>query len=207
MSFDFSDKDKVRKSIMSVSKDMFLNDGIEKTSIRKIAKKLGIAPSTIYKYFPSKAHLLLDSIFSDYEEFVESIGIDVDSINNFTDVLNAIIEAFITFYRQQKHLNKSILREFFFIEFSTDLFEKVKGKYKILSRKQHLEDIIERAKELNILSSEVLTKDYISEIKNIEKYHMIKFVFREEMIFGEYEKDLRASLEVFFVNKLIDSKS
>lgn len=48
----------MREKILDVSKLMFSNQGFDKTSLRSIAKKLGISPGTIYLYFKNKDDLL-----------------------------------------------------------------------------------------------------------------------------------------------------
>ncbi|MDA3897841.1 MAG: TetR/AcrR family transcriptional regulator [Desulfobacteraceae bacterium] len=51
-------KENIRNKIVSVSKDLFINDGFENISIRKIAQKAGCIPRTIYYYFENKRALL-----------------------------------------------------------------------------------------------------------------------------------------------------
>ena len=50
-------KDYTREHILGVSKQVFLRDGYAKTSMRDIAKGVGIGVSNIYNYFKSKDEL------------------------------------------------------------------------------------------------------------------------------------------------------
>ncbi|MBC2717522.1 MAG: TetR/AcrR family transcriptional regulator [Desulfobacteraceae bacterium] len=51
-------KEEIRAKIVSVSKELFINEGFENISIRKIAQQAGCIPRTIYYYFENKRELL-----------------------------------------------------------------------------------------------------------------------------------------------------
>jgi len=57
---------KIRDTIIQVARDYFYNEGFEKTSTKKIAKKVGIAEGTIFNYFLTKADLFFETIRQDY---------------------------------------------------------------------------------------------------------------------------------------------
>lgn len=48
----------VRQQIMDAASELFVSEGYESTSMRKIADKIGYSPTTIYLYFRDKADLL-----------------------------------------------------------------------------------------------------------------------------------------------------
>lgn len=43
---------------MQISLQLFIDGGEEAVSMRKIASEVGVAPMSLYRYFPSKAHLM-----------------------------------------------------------------------------------------------------------------------------------------------------
>jgi AcrR family transcriptional regulator len=59
---------KTRKRIFSEALRLFKLDGYEQTTMEAIAEAAEVSPSTLYRYFPSKDLILLDSI-SGYDDF------------------------------------------------------------------------------------------------------------------------------------------
>ena len=51
----------LRQQILSAARELFVNEGYENVSMRKIANKIEYSPTTIYLYFKDKADLL-DSV-------------------------------------------------------------------------------------------------------------------------------------------------
>jgi AcrR family transcriptional regulator len=48
------EKQEMREKILLVATEMFIEEGYDKTSIRKIADKIEYSPATIYLYFKDK---------------------------------------------------------------------------------------------------------------------------------------------------------
>ncbi|MCD9185820.1 MAG: TetR/AcrR family transcriptional regulator [Pyrinomonadaceae bacterium] len=53
-----SDKEILRQEIMDAAREMFVAEGYQSVSMRKIAKKIGYSATTIYLYFKDKNDLL-----------------------------------------------------------------------------------------------------------------------------------------------------
>lgn len=52
------EKKELRQEILDAAREMFVRDGFENVSMRKIAEKIEYSPTTIYLYFRDKADLL-----------------------------------------------------------------------------------------------------------------------------------------------------
>ncbi len=48
------DREAVRRAILDAARDLFVKEGYEQVSIRKIAELIEYSPAAIYGYFPSK---------------------------------------------------------------------------------------------------------------------------------------------------------
>src|SRR3954469_17371454 len=48
------DREAVRRSILDAARDLFVTEGFQNVSIRKIAERIEYSPAAIYGYFPSK---------------------------------------------------------------------------------------------------------------------------------------------------------
>src|SRR5271168_4346283 len=52
------EKKELRDEILDAARDLFLREGYENVSMRKIAEKIEYSPTTIYLYFQDKSELL-----------------------------------------------------------------------------------------------------------------------------------------------------
>lgn len=82
------EKEQLRQQILSAARELFVNEGYENVSMRKIANKIEYSPTTIYLYFTDKADLLdsvckvtllnllntLEQLKSDISDPVETLG-------------------------------------------------------------------------------------------------------------------------------------
>jgi AcrR family transcriptional regulator len=57
------DREAVRRSILDAARELFVAEGYQNVSIRKVAERIEYSPAAIYSYFPSK-----DDIFFDLAE-------------------------------------------------------------------------------------------------------------------------------------------
>jgi AcrR family transcriptional regulator len=48
------DREAVRRSILDAARDLFVQDGFQHVSIRRVAERIEYSPAAIYSYFPSK---------------------------------------------------------------------------------------------------------------------------------------------------------
>jgi AcrR family transcriptional regulator len=48
------DRESVRRSILDAARELFVSEGYQNVSIRKIAERIEYSPASIYSYFPSK---------------------------------------------------------------------------------------------------------------------------------------------------------
>lgn len=58
MTFESEQVENIRQSILDAASEMFVAEGYGNVSMRKIARKIGYTPTTIYLYFEDKADLL-----------------------------------------------------------------------------------------------------------------------------------------------------
>jgi len=64
------DREAVRRSILDAARELFMAEGFQHVSIRKIAERIEYSPAAIYGYFPSKD----DIFFSLAEEGLRLLG-------------------------------------------------------------------------------------------------------------------------------------
>jgi AcrR family transcriptional regulator len=71
-------KEETRKRILEVAKELFLKHGYDEVSIRKIADKLAISPTTIYLYYKDKG----DVIYALHQDGFKSLAMQFDVLRN-----------------------------------------------------------------------------------------------------------------------------
>src|SRR5438552_15915904 len=64
------DREAVRRSILDAARELFVSEGYQNVSIRKVAERIEYSPAAIYSYFPSKD----DIFFSLAEEGFRLLG-------------------------------------------------------------------------------------------------------------------------------------
>jgi AcrR family transcriptional regulator len=93
-------KEEFRREILDAARELFLNEGYEKFSMRKLAEKIGYSPTSIYLYFKGKDDLLFAICEEFAERFVTTLN-DIRSRSN--DPLDALRQAML--YRIEFGLN------------------------------------------------------------------------------------------------------
>ena len=69
------DREAVRRAILDAARELFVTEGFQHVSIRKIAERIEYSPAAIYSYFPSKD----DIFFSLAEEGFRLLGSPADA--------------------------------------------------------------------------------------------------------------------------------
>jgi AcrR family transcriptional regulator len=103
-------KEEFRREILDAARELFLSDGYEKFSMRRLAKKIGYSPPTIYLYFKDKDDLL----FAICEEFSEHFITHLNHIrSHWNDPLDTLRQALL--YRIDFGLNNPDQYRVFFL--------------------------------------------------------------------------------------------
>ncbi len=79
-------------SILQAANEILLEQGFGDFSIRAVAKKLGIAPATIYNYYPSKENILEELVDRAWRGLMGTIDNELAEISEPVEALNRIYE-------------------------------------------------------------------------------------------------------------------
>lgn len=99
----------VRKAILTAAKEIVAENGFEAISIRKLAKKIGYSPASIYQYFDSKEQIINAVVKQGYQEIIKSIQINK---NDFKSIEAEIIYKFKNYINsalQNKNYYKAVV--------------------------------------------------------------------------------------------------
>ncbi len=85
-------KEDFRRQILDAARNLFVNEGYEKFSMRTLAEKIEYSPTTIYPYFKDKDDLL----FAICEEVAERFFADLTNIRTaYSDPLESLRQALL----------------------------------------------------------------------------------------------------------------
>lgn len=85
-------KEEFRREILDAARELFINEGYEKFSMRKLAEKIEYSPTTIYLYFKNKDALL----FAICEEFFADFSAELNQIrSSCQDPIETLRQAFL----------------------------------------------------------------------------------------------------------------
>src|SRR5450432_1018809 len=91
------EKEELRQEIMEAARELFVKEGFDNVSMRKIAEKIEYSPTTIYLYFQDKGDLL-DCIV---EETLLSLRAKLDSLRTRQDLVGDLkngLRAYIEYW-------------------------------------------------------------------------------------------------------------
>ncbi len=85
-------KEEFRREILDSAREIFINDGYDSFSMRKLAERINYSPTTIYLYFKNKDDLL----FAICEEFFGDFFAELNHIRSDSqDPIETLREAFL----------------------------------------------------------------------------------------------------------------
>lgn len=131
--------------------EMIVNDGFDGLSMKKLALKAKISPSTIYVYFKSREDLL-NQLFIDIQDKFEK-----DALNNFSADLNFEAGLWLQWKNRLKNITKNPLNFQFYEQFRNSPLIKHKDIKPTIFRKV-MNDFVENAvrkKEIKNVPSEI----------------------------------------------------
>lgn len=111
-----------RKNILDSAKQLFLEKGINQTTMDEIAKKADYSKSTIYVYFKSKDEIYNYIILEYMELLRDGLSEALADVKGFNEGFYAICETMVDFYNTYPLYFESILGE---VKFSKDKSDTV----------------------------------------------------------------------------------
>lgn len=82
------EKQELKELILKEAKAVFLEEGYEKTSIRKIADRIEYSPTTIYLYFKDKSELLLELHKQSFHQFFNVLS----TVSTISDPFERLVQ-------------------------------------------------------------------------------------------------------------------
>jgi AcrR family transcriptional regulator len=91
------EKQELRQAILTSAGELFLEQGYERFSLRKVAERIGYSPTTIYLYFRDKDDLLFSVVDEGFVRFGQQLAAAAGNHEDPWERLIALGRAYVTF--------------------------------------------------------------------------------------------------------------
>ncbi len=91
------EKQELRQAILTAAGELFLEQGYERFSLRKVAERIGYSPTTIYLYFRDKDDLLFTVVDEGFVRFGHQLAAAAESQEDPWERIIALGRAYVTF--------------------------------------------------------------------------------------------------------------
>jgi AcrR family transcriptional regulator len=91
------EKQELRQAILTAAGALFLEQGYERFSLRKVAERIGYSPTTIYLYFRDKDDLLFTVVDEGFVRFGHQLAAAAESQEDPWERIIALGQAYVTF--------------------------------------------------------------------------------------------------------------
>src|SRR5216684_8958153 len=91
------EKQELRQAILTAAGTLFLEQGYERFSLRKVAERIGYSPTTIYLYFRDKDDLLFTVVDEGFARFGQQLAAAATSTEDPWERVIALGRAYVAF--------------------------------------------------------------------------------------------------------------
>ena len=91
------EKQELRQAILTAAGELFLEQGYERFSLRKVAERIGYSPTTIYLYFRDKDDLLFTVVDEGFVRFGQQLVAAAESQEDPWERIIALGRAYVAF--------------------------------------------------------------------------------------------------------------
>jgi AcrR family transcriptional regulator len=109
--FSDDEREQIREQLIETGRDLLLTYGPEKTNITDITEPVGIAKSTFYRFFDSKADLYLVIIEREMNEYVETVRSELEGVEDPREGLERFLRCYVEFAEGNPLIQQTIIRE------------------------------------------------------------------------------------------------
>ncbi len=200
------EKLETKKKILEVSRKSFIENGFEKTNIRKIAKEVGIGSSTVYGYFSSKIDLFIDSFINDMEDMnvvdykIESVMKDDINVCKLSELL---VSLYMTYINKIYKLDKHIIKQLYLVITSKPEFGNIKYNIRPSEKiEQKIIEIFEMCHAKGVFLCEFDFSKMAKLILNIWTQNNRNYISIDDMKLEDSIENIKNDIEMTLLGKI-----
>ena len=202
------EKHETKMRIQNAAFEVFSQKGIQKASMREIAKKAGMGASTIYGYYSSKSLLFIETILPTIESRNNlNLKLDTLKVSNLSldDISKILADAVFSLPSSILDMDQKIIKEFHVVLFSISTSIEIKNRMQIFLENEMngiITKFIKRLLDEGIIKVELDYSEYARFVLN-----SMRAVFLEYIIVGELTKEqcylkLRNMIRMSLIGKI-----
>ena len=100
--------EKTKRKLLEVSLDLFLKHGYEKTTMREIAKAVGLAPGAAYYHFEAKEHIIQAFYEMSFEEHLPEVERVLARERDLKKLIAGVTRAHMTIAEKYHAISKAL---------------------------------------------------------------------------------------------------
>lgn len=185
----------VREKIMEAALEIFLSEGFEAATTKKISRRAGVGEGTIYNHFQSKSEILMALYDERFNSFRDGpMPVVRQKGKRARDYL---LDFFDHYFNEISKMSKEWLRELFLMIYRGG--NEASNHYKSLMKTDELvldrlSEYLEELKRAEIIGSNVETEPLIEVIYALFMLHYSRYTVVEEMSYEEFISPLKKSV-------------
>ena len=106
--FSDAERDEIRETLVETGRELFIRYGPEKTNVADITEPVGIAKSTFYRFFDSKADLYVEIFIEERDEFLQRVLEELEDEDDARVGIKRLFELYITWIEESPLLRRYI---------------------------------------------------------------------------------------------------
>lgn len=192
-------KKKTEESILDAGKEILLSKGYKDATMEEIAEKAEIGVGTLYNYFSSKAEIFVKVIS-------QELYLDEKYNEETDDMIEMVISYLWKFIKNMQLFGKSVWRELFAVMFANIKTDNLMNKGFVnidVVFIQKLEQLLDNAKEKQILSKGFDSKEAAYVIYSIIFTQTMMYIYMEENTFEDYKAQVENQIRFLFEGKCL----
>ena len=99
--FSDDERDEIREELVKTARELVVRYGPAKTNIDDITDPVGIAKSTFYRFFDSKADLYLEILLREHAEITARAEAEVAGVDDLTEGLERLFRVWIDYFEAE----------------------------------------------------------------------------------------------------------
>lgn len=108
--FSDEERERIHEQLIETGRELLLTYGPEKTTVVDITEPVGIAKSTFYRFFDSKAELYLVILQREMEEFVETVQQELAGIEDPREGLERFFRCYAEFAEENQFVRQTVVQ-------------------------------------------------------------------------------------------------
>lgn len=98
--FDDHERERIREALIETGRDLLLRHGPEKTTVADVTEPTGIAKSTFYRFFDSKAALYHEIFVRDRDAFLAELSEELDDVKDAETGVRRLFDTYLTWVEE-----------------------------------------------------------------------------------------------------------